>query len=205
MLNKLKTQLKEQLDTLVEQLPTNIQTNKLHKALGLDPDVDLNDLKVDDITTKQISAVNAKKATYKDMIAMLNWQAVMNKTKNPDFTKKLRQVMANLKDKFSTVNASKEVPEEKKNIVDKVIESVNQNIYTVEDILKKEPSMKDKINFMYEMNMSKISENAIKQITEGHNVVIQIKENGDIDQVKESEFDPSSMVYFDKISKDELN
>ena len=40
--------------------------------------------------------INSNEISYQEMIQKLNWQAVMNKTNAPEFSKKLRTVISEL-------------------------------------------------------------------------------------------------------------
>lgn len=87
------------INELTEQnkLPTDIEKGSLHKILGYDEETNLNEVSTDEFIKRQKKQINDKKVTYKELIQKLNWQKTMNKTKNKDFSKKLDNIMKELK------------------------------------------------------------------------------------------------------------
>ena len=94
---KKKQTVKETTVEITEQLPRNIDKGSLHKVLGYDEDTNLSEVSKDEMIRRAKDQINSGKVTYKEMIAKLNWQATMNKTNNPEFSKKLRDVMDELR------------------------------------------------------------------------------------------------------------
>ncbi len=90
--------ISEKVDKLMEQLPKDIEKGSLHQVLGYDKDFNLQDQSEDEMIRRQKKQINSGKVTYKELIGKLNWQKVMNKTKNPVFSKKLDRIMDELKD-----------------------------------------------------------------------------------------------------------
>lgn len=104
-MNKEKLQiLNEKLDkvieklSLMEQLPKDIEKGSLHKVLGYSEDFNLQEQSEDEMIRRQKEQINSGKVTYKELIGKLNWQKTMNKTNNPEFSRKLDRIMDELKD-----------------------------------------------------------------------------------------------------------
>lgn len=97
---ELKKYLKKQvkLNEVTGLLPRNVKKEALHDVLGIPRDKLVDDYSVGDLVTKQKSAINSGKIQYQTMIRRLNWAQILNKTKNPDVTKKFRQVISKLHD-----------------------------------------------------------------------------------------------------------
>lgn len=98
-------EIEELLDTVVSQLteakqllPTDIEKGSLKKILGYADSTNLADVQTDEMIKRAKSQINSGKVSYQEMIRKLNWQAVMNKTNAPQFSKKLNQVMDALQD-----------------------------------------------------------------------------------------------------------
>ena len=96
--SKKKKETVKETTEIVEQLPKDIDKGSLHKVLGYDEDTNLSEVSTDEMIRRAKSQINADKVTYKEMIGKLNWQATMNKTNNPEFSRKLRNVMDELRD-----------------------------------------------------------------------------------------------------------
>lgn len=94
---KKRTQ-KEVKEPIEEQLPKDIDKGSLHRVLGYDEDYNLQDQSEDEMIRRQKEQINSGKVTYKELIGKLNWQKVMNKTNNPQFSRKLDRIMDELKD-----------------------------------------------------------------------------------------------------------
>lgn len=92
-----KKKVKES-EEITEQLPKNIEKGSLHKVLGYSEDFNLQDQSEDEIIRRSKEQINSGKTTYKELIGKLNWQRTMNKTNNPEFSRKLEKIMDELKD-----------------------------------------------------------------------------------------------------------
>ncbi len=79
-------------------LPRNVKKDALHTILGIPDNKLVDDYSVENLISRQKSAINSGKIDYATMIRRLNWQAVMNKTKNPEVTQKFRSVIKGLHD-----------------------------------------------------------------------------------------------------------
>ena len=79
------------------RLPQNIKPEALHDELGIPENKLVDDYSVDELVSRQKKAIGQKKENYQTMIRRLNWQQVMNKTKNPEVTRKFRSVMKKLR------------------------------------------------------------------------------------------------------------
>lgn len=96
--SKKKKQTVKETTGIVEQLPKDIEKGSLHKVLGYAEDTNLSEVSTDEMIRRAKQQINSGEVTYKEMIGKLNWQATMNKTNNPEFSKKLRKVMDELRD-----------------------------------------------------------------------------------------------------------
>ena len=96
-----KVQVIKEINRLLEKqvyLPTDIEKGSLKKILGYADSTNLADVQTDEMIKRAKSQINSGKVSYQEMIRKLNWQAVMNKTNAPQFSKKLNQVMDALQD-----------------------------------------------------------------------------------------------------------
>lgn len=96
-----KVQVIKEINRLLEKqvyLPTDIEKGSLKKILGYAETTNLADVQTDEMIKRAKSQINSGKVSYQEMIRKLNWQAVMNKTNAPQFSKKLNQVMDALQD-----------------------------------------------------------------------------------------------------------
>ena len=98
-------EIEEVLNTAVNKLteakqllPTDIEKGSLKKVLGYADSTNLADVQTDEMIKRAKSQINSGKISYQELIRKLNWQAVMNKTNAPEFSKKLNQVMDALQD-----------------------------------------------------------------------------------------------------------
>lgn len=92
-----KKKVKES-EEITEQLPKNIDKGSLHRVLGYSEDFNLQNQSEDEMIRRSKEQINSGKVTYKELIGKLNWQRVMNKTNNPEFSRKLERVMDKLRD-----------------------------------------------------------------------------------------------------------
>lgn len=81
---------------LGSRLPVNVKKDALHTVLGIPDDKLVDDYSIENLVTRQKKAIDSGKIAYATMIRRLNWQAVMNKTKNPEVTQKFRGVIKGL-------------------------------------------------------------------------------------------------------------
>ena len=184
----LKMELKEQKErSLLEQLPVKIKQNRLHNVLGVDPNLDLNTLTVPDLTSKCKRGITNGEVDLKTMVAMLNWQAVMNKTKNPEFSTKLRSVIANLHNEM--------IPQE-----------ATVKYMAFDDVLKEHPEIKEDFEYLYASSVEQLTEKSINFLQENNvnTVIVYLNENGMLDVIPQDKFDHTNMVYVEKVSIDDL-
>lgn len=94
-----KVQVIKEINRLLEKqvyLPTDIEKGSLKKILGYAETTNLADVQTDEILKRAKRQINSNEISYQEMIQKLNWQAVMNKTNAPEFSKKLRTVISEL-------------------------------------------------------------------------------------------------------------
>ena len=77
-------------------LPRNIKKGMLHQVLGIPENKLVDDYSVDELVQRQKKQIDSGIISYQTMIRRLNWTQVLNKTKNPNVTKKFRQVISKL-------------------------------------------------------------------------------------------------------------
>lgn len=98
VLQEIRSTFVEMKQLLAEQLPKNIDKGSLHKILGYDEDTNLAEVSKEEFIKRCKRQINSGKVTYKELIGKLNWQATMNKSNNPEFSKRLRSIMDELKE-----------------------------------------------------------------------------------------------------------